>query len=226
MCVWARGACIRNFPQIVIQFIYIYETGSVDIFVSSAMLFSICSVIVSLFSALSGRFKAKSKVLQSAEYHYTTKEVIKMKIECDKLKSYHKYIHKLLTEIICGVLCVDDIGNIEVFYIVSARNSIIAYIEILTCLVDSTSPRSTSSTMTSNLKNDLSQIYQFAESNSPLNVAFKQEINEKLNLDVVSHDRSQPGQRRSTIGNTIIVSITKENVGFSSDVGAVVQLSA
>ena len=215
----------RNFPQIVIQFIYIYETGSIDIFVLSAMLFSICSVIVSLFSAISGRFKEKIKVLKSAEYHYTTKEVIKMKIECKKLQSYHQYTHKLLTEIICGVLCVDDIGNIEEFYVVSARNAIVAYLEILTCVMDSKSARSTSGSNVNNI-NDLSQIYQFAKSNCPLNVAFKQELNEKLNLNILNENPLQPGQRRNTIGDAIIVSVTNENVGFGSDVGSVVQLSA
>ena len=104
---------------------YIREKGEIDVFIISAMIFSVISATFSLCLALSHRLKHEHK--KNAQYHYRTKKVFKMKIECQKFRSYHRYTHKMLTQSICSVLNIDNIGY---FFIVSARNALNVFIQV------------------------------------------------------------------------------------------------
>ena len=197
------------------------------------MTFSICSAVVSVFGAISGRFKNKYNYTQAFQYYYSAKAVYKMKIECDKLESYHKYTHKMLTKTICNVLSIDNTGNIEVFYIVSARNAIIAYIEVTN--TDLSQPelqntKSTSETVdtVNGGKNGLfGQIAQFGDDNQ-LTETLKQELNEKLNLKLSNQDTNtqdfEPGQMDTSVSNAIKIFVVKDKNGMSFDAKKVVKV--
>ena len=125
-CLFGFGLCIiiRNLPQFVIQVVYTHNTGSVDIFVFSAMLFSVLSALISVSQQMKHRTIYRGNAEEQVKIFYSKKTTFKMKIECEKFRRQHRYTHKLLEKIICSTLGIDNRGNIEVFYIISARNSL------------------------------------------------------------------------------------------------------
>ena len=208
----------RNLPQIAIQSIYIFQkSGSIDVFVISAMFFSVCSATISLITSISNRFKynymySKSK---KAKYHYRVKKSFKMKIECDNLDSYHKYTHKMIEKSMCYVLGIDNTGNIEVFYIVSARNAIIVYMEISEVEIEKMVSNAISNANNMNKKGLLSTILEFGVEGSSLSEALKQEINQRLKLNVatkIDPTLLEPGQNDIVVGNRIKIFIQQDHM--------------
>ena len=120
-----------------------------------------------------------------------------MKIECKELRSYHKYIHKLPENVICCVLSIDNTGNvIEVFYIRTARQCIQAYVQVSDFDVTMVNHKqATTRTVTTaggrgtarvdlHGKEFFQRFLQIGKenTNNPMNIAFKQELNERLQL--------------------------------------------
>ena len=150
-----------------------------------------------------------------------------MRIDCDKLESYHRYTHKLMTKTICGVLSIDNSGNIEVFHIVPARNAIIMYIEVSNLdlgesQLEMMNARSTSiestTTVNSSVKDSLfSKMKQLGQSGQAQNEALKQDLNEKLNLSLENTD--------GKIGKDITITIERYEKGLSFDADKMIKLS-
>ena len=119
----------ENLPQVVLQIIYCSYKGEVDVFVATAMLFSILSIVLS-----SCRRIAYSRVCvnekEKAKHNYRAQRLFKIKIESNKIKSHHAFTHTLLTHCICSALKMDNTGNIEVFYVYHVRHALVAYVEI------------------------------------------------------------------------------------------------
>ena len=218
----------RNFPQIIIQVLYIIEEEQVDIFVLSAMMFSSCSAFLSFCFAMSNRIK--HTYIKEIEYHYRKTKVYKMRIECEKFGSQHKYTHKLLTKTICSILRLDNTGNIQVFYIVSARNAIIAYIEVSNADIglelQKALSRSLESTQDDNdlhVKRGLFEMIeqlgdaQAGEANGggELNKILKQELNEKLNLGLSD---STTENTEDGVNNGIKIMVAVDKTALSYDV--------
>ena len=213
----------------MIQILYIMENKEIDIFVLSTMIFSTCSALVSISRAITGHLKDDFIYNRSkaAQYHYRVKVVYKMRIDCDKLESYHRYTHKLMTKTICGVLSIDNSGNIEVFHIVSARNAIIMYIEVSNLdlgesQLEMMNARSTSiesaTTVNSSVKDSLfSKMKQLGQSGQAQNEALKQDLNEKLNLSLENTD--------GKIGKDITITIERYEKGLSFDADKMIKLS-
>ena len=160
------------------------------------MIFSVISATFSLCLALSHRLKHEH--MKNAQYHYRTKKVFKMKIESQKFQSYHRYTHKMLTKSICSVLNIDNIGYIEVFYIVSARNALNVFIQV-----------------TQGMDIDITQLADGAS--GTYNGVFKQEIDEKLGLKIGA---SAEG---SDIQNRIRIAVVKDKTAMGYDVGQITQ---
>ena len=210
------------------------ENKEIDIFVLSTMIFSACSAIVSISRAITGHLKDDFLYNRSkrAQYYYRAKMVYKMRIDCTSLKSYHKYTHKLMTKAICGVLSVDNSGNIEVFHIISARHAIILYIEVSNldlgepgAAPDMMSARSRSASMESNNTNTsvnsvkdglFAKMMQLGQSGHPENEALKQDLNEQLNLGVTNTEGST--------GTDIRITIEIDEKGWSVDADKMVKL--
>ena len=89
----------RNLPQIIVQVLYASGGGNIDVFVGSAMLFSILSVIFSIFQQISRKIKYDHRQLINGE-----KQSFKMDIECSKFKKHHKYTHNLIATTLMSVL--------------------------------------------------------------------------------------------------------------------------
>ena len=143
-----------------------------------------------------------------AKYHYRVKKLFKMKIECSKFKSYHKYCHKMIEKSICHVLSIDNTGNIEVVYIVSARHAIIVYMQVSQVQIDCNDPTN------DNKQGLFSSMLEFDDKNSCLNEALKQELDERLNLKVgikIDKNQLEPGQNDRVVGDKIKISIQNEN---------------
>ena len=215
----------------VIQVIYIWQAGGkTDIFVIGAMTFSLCSAIVSIFGAISGRLKYD--YTKAEQYHYRVKQVYKMRIECDKLESYHKYTHKLMTKTLCSVLSIDNAGNIEVFYVVSARHSIIIFIQVSNTDVLREQPKlnpMNSQSMDRETKQGpeglFSLMNRLGEQQSVLNETLKQELNDKLNFgypndaNTETKETLEPGQEKQSVSTAIKILIIKDKTGleFNAD---------
>ena len=124
-------ALFENIPQIFIQIVYMMSKGKVDIFALNAMLFSVLSAMVSFSYEISRKSKAISLSSDKrAKYFYRSRKSYKMRIICEKLQSQHRYTHNLLTKIICHILGIDNVGNVQIFYTYNVRNAIIAYMEV------------------------------------------------------------------------------------------------
>ena len=65
-----------------------------------------------------------------AQYFYRVKKSYKMKIEFSQFTRYHRYTHTLLTNVVCSVLGIDNVGNIEIYYIVAIRNGIVVHMNV------------------------------------------------------------------------------------------------
>ena len=133
-----------------------------------------------------------------------------MQMECEKLKSYHQYTHKMIEQSMCYVLGIDNTGNIEVFYIVSAGNAIVVYIQVSEVEID---------TNNMNKNGLLSTISEFGAEGSSLNEALKQELNQRLNLNAaakIDPTLSEPGQNDMVVGTRIKI-FTQQNDMLSFD---------
>ena len=227
MFVWGF---LRNIPQIVIQCLYIADTKSIDIFVISAMLFSVVSVIFNLFYEISRQLKHRYKS-STQSLCSESQRIYKIKILCEEIKSYHKYTHKLLAKLLCSVLGIDDSGNIQVFYIVGIRHGIIAHVEICTTNLDddhdaTTTIEKTKTTGTTDCCPDKRQIFtrfeRIGKKGDKLNEALKQELNNALQLNLVDDEENsnEPGQDRNSnlisIGDKmqICICVSTENDSF------------
>ena len=184
------------------------------------MFFSVCSATISLITSISNRFKynylySKSK---KAKYYYRVKKSFKMQIECEKLKSYHQYTHEMIEKSMCYVLGIDNTGNIEVFYIVSAGDAIVVYVQVSEVEIDANNM---------NKKGLLSTILEFGVAGSSLNEALKQELNQRLNLNVatkIDPTLLQPGQNDIVVGSRIKIFI-QQNDMLSFDATKIVNVA-
>lgn len=210
----------RNLPQIVIQVIYLLNVGSFDIIVASTMLFSTISVFFSISQAMSRRLTNK-QFATNARFHYRTKEIYKMKIECVQFKTWHRYTHTLLTNTICNVLGIDNMGNVQVFYVVPMRQGIMVYMEISNIDMYMDYESNKAKNTSNNTSNIFSKILEIGDnSNSTLNEQFKQELNEKLHFEL-GQQIIEPGQTvtnsdiKNFIGDNMKISIAKDKMGLS-----------
>lgn len=54
-----------------------------------------------------------------------------MKIECDKLRSFHRYTHAAITDMLSRIIGINNTyNNTGIFYIYPVRNRLIIYIQI------------------------------------------------------------------------------------------------
>ena len=209
----------------MIQIAYISDTKSIDIFVISAMLFSVMSVIFNLFYAISRQMKQRYKFASKQRLYYESKKVYKLKIECSKLESYHRYTHKLLQKLLCSVLGIDNSGNIEVFYIVPVRNGIIAHVQVLITKFDQHKTKTTRTANSTGANTDKAELFtrfeQVGKEGGELQEALKQELNNALKFDFVRQSvmntiATEPGQNGNLIGDKIKIRITTENDSFAN----------
>ena len=104
---------------------YLKENASYDVFVMNAMLFSILSVIISLFQKML-RVKQRSYNCtcgngdnDQVRIDCRNENLFKMTIKWDKFQKQHGYIYSLIERVLCSTLEIEDsIGRIQVFYIV------------------------------------------------------------------------------------------------------------
>ena len=195
--------------------IYIIETESFDIIVCNAMIFSLFSILYRIFESISRKTKQNS-ILSKPEYHYRVKKLYIMKIECDKLQSYHRYTHSTITDVLCRIFGIDNVfNNIEVFYIYPIRQGLIVYMEV------------------SNYGHGKSKLNLFQsilklrdDQEGSLNESFKLELDQCLNLGIKSND-SNVYVRASVnddeiIGNRIKIFVKHEENKLSVNRNAVV----
>ena len=173
----------RNGPQLIIQAIYVLNQGTIDSLVATTMLFSAMSVVICVFYMISRKMgnnninRGKSTTtslgrLNSMSHDDDSNDVVttttyKVEIKCDKFKTYHKYTHKLIGHCICSALGIDDIGNIEVFYVISAHKAIVCYVQV-------------SNLNGTDSYNGEKSIFSIGQKNSNTNQAFIQEMMDKL----------------------------------------------
>lgn len=197
------------------------------------MIFSSCSAILSFLIACSQRMK--HNYIKAVEYHYRVKKVFKMRIDCQKLRSYHKYTHKILTKTMCYVSGIDNTGNIQVFYIVSARNAIIEYIEVTNADIGLENRIQSMPSLSDDDMMNASQgkkgslfvkIHQLDDNGGSLNDAFKQELNRKFNFKLSSSGNEKKtatgevsAQIDHGIKNAIRITIIRDKTALSYDVG-------
>ena len=216
-------------PQFIIQVVYTSQSGSMDIFVFSAMLFSVLSAMVSISQQLRNRTIYNGSHFdlcgnykpETVKRFYNKKKTFKMKIECENLRKEHRYTHKLLEDIICSTLGIDNYGNIEVFYIIAARESLVAFIQ-----VSNVNTNNSSLTNSESLFKSLKQISMTQGSKSE---SFKLSLNERLQLGVEIQKRLsilEPGEIDVTIGENIKVIIEKQTAGLSIDPNIVANMNA
>ena len=150
------------------------------------------------------------------KFFYSQKRTFKIKIECQNLKSYHKHTHKLLGKIICSTLGIDNRGNIEVFYVLSARQSLVAYLQISNANIDGSKA--------SNSMSLFSRFVQIGNDKESISESFKLSLNEYLRLNVEAANGSNmlaPGEVENVIGDKIKITIEEQKSGLSVDPGAV-----
>ena len=188
----------RNVPQLAIQSAYIWRKGETDIIVVSAMLFSILSCVISILKSFvvsqkESAVKCCDTSENRAKYNYRAKKLFRMRIECEYLKIYHRYTHKLILQSICRALEIDNTGNIEVFYIYSIRNAIIVYIDVSNVNLGANNNRMSNK---NNIFNDILKLdnnYHVSSMNvnnsfTNENIAFRQEICEHLQFEYENID--------------------------------------
>lgn len=170
----------RNLPQIVIQLIYMYQIGNIDVFAGSAMLFSLLSVIIGIFQQISRKMKSQAS-WWSADHNVVRinnhDQMYKMTIDCGTFRKYHIHCHSLLEKTICSVMGVDDNGWIEVFYTASAQDKIFCYFQVLKQpllqLVASSEQENQGQILSA-------KIFQIGEPGHNLNTMFKEEFSKGL----------------------------------------------
>ena len=195
------------------------DTASLDIIVFNAMIFSFFSIVFRLFQAISRKTNKQASVMSQAEYHYRVNKLFTVKIECDKLESYHRFSHKVITDILCSIFRIDNSGNnIEVFYVYPVRQALIIYIQISNYGID-----------TSKLDLFVSILKIANDEEGPLCEQFKMEFNERLNLDIKQYNRdsgSREGGRQwmEIIGDRIKVFVMQQEIKLSVNANEVVSL--
>ena len=112
----------RNVPQLVIQMLYIQYSNDFDIFVFTAMFFSVLSAFIGLCRYI--LLKIRNQKMNGLCKLYV------IKIECNLLRNYHSHTHYLLSKCICDISGIDSIGNIDIFYIKSIHHGILAFMEV------------------------------------------------------------------------------------------------
>ena len=205
----------------MIQILYMIDTQSFDIFVISAFCFSCISIIFNLFYAISQRLKPQYKLSQQKQQQhqqqvYGTQKVYKMKIVCEKLQSHHRYTHKVLTKSLCSVLGIDNCGDIEVFYVVSARQGIVAYIQVLNRKINSNTYTNTIEGDSSKLNKLSSRFLHISDPANPLNEALKQEINDHLKLNLT---QTEPESIETTTTTITTQDIELNDIGDGALIG-------
>ena len=218
----------------MIQAVYISDTGSMDIFVIGAMFFSIISATFHLIHGISRKLRSKD-LQHKEEYYYRVKKTFIMKIECKEFRSYHKYIHKLLANVICSVLGIDNTGNvIEVFYIRTARHCIQAYVQVSNFDLNNSdkhkhkhkTPGATDTGGGStNNKEVFSRFLQIGKENdnaknNSINSAFKQELNERLQLKL-----EQPGTLGFEEGDDIVINEPGQSIDNCININSKMKIS-
>ena len=209
----------RNIPQLAIQAIYIIDTGSFDIIVCNAMIFSIFSIVYRIFQAILRKSRQNSLVTK-AEYHYRVHELYAMKIVCDKFQSYHRFSHNTMTDILCSIFRIDNSSNnIEIFYIYSIRQGLIIYLELSNYGIDKS-------------KLDLfSSILKISDNQEgALSEIFKMELDKRLNFGIknanidgqIDRARSRTVNYDEIIGDRIKIFVKHENKRLAVDKDAVI----
>lgn len=207
-----KKTTIRNLPQMVIQVLYIIDTGSFDIFVISAMGFGIVSIMVGISNVIAHQSN-KDVSDDNQVYYYRVKNVFKIKIVCAKFKSVHKYTYKTMTSAMCDALGIDNAGNIEPFYIISIRHGLIAFVEVSDVEI-----RRKNSQGESGLKHEIfDNMLLLGQNGSEINTGFKEELNEKLkllNLAIPGAINNNNNNTNESIGNKIQVFVEKDYKGL------------
>ena len=52
-----------------------------------------------------------------ARFNYRAKKLYQIRIECEYFQPCHRFTHKLICQSLSTALSIDNVGNIEVFYI-------------------------------------------------------------------------------------------------------------
>ena len=114
-----------------------------------------------------------------------------MKIECSQFSKYHRYIHTCVANVICGVLGIDNLGNIEIYHIVAIRNGIVVHLDVSNVGLGDINTDSHVHTQDkiASSQSIYSKVVSIAQPGSKLNVAFKQELKDQLGWDSVVDDQ-------------------------------------
>ena len=135
----------ENIPQLVIQFWYAYEQGSSsgdggagdnngmlyiveDAVVFNAMFFSIASLLVGILKAVSYYVRKHSALYH--EYVYSKRKYYKLDIEHPDFRHKHQFSHKTMQKILGQILKIDEMYNVDVYYILAKRHGIIVWFEL------------------------------------------------------------------------------------------------
>ena len=184
-CKFTNKQSLRNAPQLAIQILYIQHEEEFDVFVFAAMFFSILSATISISHQISRKIRDGSKRADNGE-SVIVGELVKqysISIQCELLQSYHTNTHRTLVKCICGVLGIDSMGTIEIFYIQKVHGGIFARMEIYSNPNDLRKNMRKQSTLGGTSNQDISnKIQQMGEPNSKLNQLFVQEFCRILNL--------------------------------------------
>ena len=140
-----NNVILENFPQMIIQFIYIFNINigdqsdesdddnnhaRVGVIPFAAMMFSVLSLLIGVFVELSRKDKANNGGSNKNVQKRKHKHYFKVEVQNDQFQSYHVFTHSKLRSIFGKVLKIDT-SDIQVFYIYKIRHGIVFFIQIL-----------------------------------------------------------------------------------------------